>query len=102
MMAQREERPVYGCVGANRPDARPFIEEVDGILVYTCPECRRALARLERVRPLGRVNIKSGPFRRPTPAVERRSAPEMAEAGPDAHSEDDLRIAAQKTTFLFK
>jgi hypothetical protein len=44
MMAQRDERSVYGCVGANRPDARPFIEEVDGILVYTCPECREKLA----------------------------------------------------------
>jgi len=27
------ERPVYGCVGADRLEARPFFEEVDGILV---------------------------------------------------------------------
>lgn len=33
-----EKRPVYGCVGADHPEAQPFIDEVDGILVYTCPE----------------------------------------------------------------
>jgi hypothetical protein len=31
-----EERPVYGCVGADRPEAQPFTEEVDGILVRDC------------------------------------------------------------------
>jgi hypothetical protein len=27
-------RPVYGCVGADRPEAEPFIDDVDGILVW--------------------------------------------------------------------
>lgn len=39
------ERPVHGCVGADRPEAEPFIDEVDGILMYTCPECRHKLAQ---------------------------------------------------------
>ena len=38
-----EERIVYGCVGADRPEAKPVIEEVDGLLVYTCLDCRKAL-----------------------------------------------------------
>lgn len=42
-----EERPVYGCVGADRPEAQPFIEEIDGVLYYTCPECRKELEELE-------------------------------------------------------
>lgn len=42
-----EERLVYGCVGADRPEAEPFIHEVDGILVHTCPECRKALDELD-------------------------------------------------------
>jgi hypothetical protein len=37
-----EERLIFGCVGADRPEAEPFIDKVDGILVYTCPECRKA------------------------------------------------------------
>ena len=43
----REERLVYGCVGADRPEAQPFIDEVDGVLYYTCPECRKELEELE-------------------------------------------------------
>jgi hypothetical protein len=41
-----EERLIYGCVGGNRPEAQPFIDEVDGVLYYTCPECRKELAEL--------------------------------------------------------
>lgn len=41
-----EERLVYGCVGADRPEAQPYIEEVDRVLTYTCPECRKALEEL--------------------------------------------------------
>jgi len=41
-----EERIVYGCVGANRLEALPFIDEVNGSLYYTCPECREKLAAL--------------------------------------------------------
>jgi hypothetical protein len=41
-----EERLVYGCVGADRPEAQPYIDEVDGVLYYTCPECRTALEEL--------------------------------------------------------
>jgi hypothetical protein len=40
-----EERLVYGCVGADRPEAQPFIEEIDGILLYVCPKCRKELER---------------------------------------------------------
>ena len=39
-----DERLIYGCVGGDRPEAEPFIDEIDGILVYTCPECREKLA----------------------------------------------------------
>jgi hypothetical protein len=46
-----EERIVYGCVGADRPEARPYIEEVDGILYYICPECRKELEELEPPSP---------------------------------------------------
>jgi hypothetical protein len=46
-----DERSVYGCVGADRPEAMPFIDEVDGILVYTCPACRLALAELDSLQP---------------------------------------------------
>ncbi len=46
-----EERLVYGCVGVDRPEAQPFIDELDGLLVYTCPECRQAL---EELHPLPR------------------------------------------------
>jgi hypothetical protein len=38
-----EVRLVYGCTGADRPEAQPFIDEVNGVLYYTCPECRKAL-----------------------------------------------------------
>jgi hypothetical protein len=31
-------------VGANRPEALPFIDEVNGSLYYTCPECTEQLA----------------------------------------------------------
>jgi hypothetical protein len=41
------ERPVYGCVGADRLEARLLIEEVDGILVYICPKCRRELEKID-------------------------------------------------------
>lgn len=41
-----EERLVYGCVGADRPEAQPSIEEVDGILMYICPRCRTELAEI--------------------------------------------------------
>jgi hypothetical protein len=44
-------RPVYGCVGADRPEAQLFIDEVDGILVYTCPACRRAMAEAGHASP---------------------------------------------------
>jgi len=46
-----EEQIVYGCVGAHRPEAQPFIVEVDGILVYTCQECRQALAEFDAPLP---------------------------------------------------
>jgi hypothetical protein len=36
----------YGCAGADRPDAQPYIVEVEGLFVYTCPECREKLAAL--------------------------------------------------------
>jgi hypothetical protein len=42
-----EERPVYGCVGSDRPEAQPYIVEVDGVLYYTCPACRAEIAALE-------------------------------------------------------
>ena len=42
-----EARPVYGCVGADRAEAEPFIEEVDGILVYICPKCRTELEKID-------------------------------------------------------
>ena len=45
-----DERFIYGCVGANRPEAEPFVDEVDGILVYTCPACRLALEGLDSPR----------------------------------------------------
>jgi len=51
--AMPEERPVYGCVGADRPEAEPFIDEVDGLLVYTCPECRKALKEFDPPLPRG-------------------------------------------------
>ena len=44
MTAKPAERLIYGCLGADNPEAGPFIDEVDGILVYTCPECREKLA----------------------------------------------------------
>jgi len=40
------ERLIYGCVGADRPEADSFIDEVGGVLYYTCPACRQALAEL--------------------------------------------------------
>ena len=47
-----DERLIYGCVGANRPEAEPFIDEVDGVLYYyTWPACRQALAKLDSPRP---------------------------------------------------
>ncbi len=48
-----EEPLVYGCVGADRPEAQPFIDEVDGVLYYTCPECRKALEELASTLPRG-------------------------------------------------
>lgn len=46
-----EERLVYGCVGADRSEAQPYIVEVDGVLYYTCAECRKALEELDPHRP---------------------------------------------------
>jgi hypothetical protein len=45
------ERLIYGCVGADGPEAAPFIDEVDGILTYTCPECRKALEKFDSPLP---------------------------------------------------
>lgn len=42
-----DERLIYGCVGADRPEAQPYTVEVDGVRYYTCPECRKALEELE-------------------------------------------------------
>jgi len=42
-----EARSVYGCVGADRPEAQPFIEEVDGILLYVCPKCRKEFEKID-------------------------------------------------------
>jgi len=42
-----EARPVYGSVSVDRPEAQPFIEEVDGILLYVCPKCRKEMKRLD-------------------------------------------------------
>lgn len=42
-----EERLVYGCVGADRPEAQPYIVEQDGVLYYTCPACREEIAAME-------------------------------------------------------
>jgi hypothetical protein len=46
-----DKRFAYGCVGADQPEAQPFIDEVDGVLYYTCPECRKALEELDPPRP---------------------------------------------------
>ena len=46
-----EQRIVYGCVGGDRPEAQPFIDEIDGVLYYTCPECRQELAELKEPEP---------------------------------------------------
>jgi hypothetical protein len=46
MTAMPDEQLIYGCVGADRPEAQPFIDEIDGVLYYTCPECREELAKL--------------------------------------------------------
>jgi hypothetical protein len=46
-----EGRFVYGCIGADRPEDQPFVEEINGILVYTCPACRLALAELDSLQP---------------------------------------------------
>jgi hypothetical protein len=51
MTALPDERLIYGCVGADRPEAEPFIDEVDGVLYYTCAACRQALAELDSPRP---------------------------------------------------
>jgi hypothetical protein len=40
-----DERLIYGCIGAGLPEAEPFVDEVDGILIYTCPECREKLVK---------------------------------------------------------
>ncbi|HWO45833.1 MAG TPA: hypothetical protein VNO87_09695 [Methylomirabilota bacterium] len=53
MITTSDERLIYGCVGADGPQAGPFIDEIDGILVYTCPECRRALKELDGPLPRG-------------------------------------------------
>jgi hypothetical protein len=42
-----EERLVYGGIGADRPEARPFIEEVDGTLLYVCPKCRKEFEKID-------------------------------------------------------
>ena len=42
-----DERLIYGCFGADRPEALPYLVEVDGILTYTCPECRETLAEID-------------------------------------------------------
>ena len=46
-----EDRLIYGCVGADGPEAEPFIDEVDGVLYYTCPACRQTLVELGSPRP---------------------------------------------------
>jgi len=51
MSAMPDERLIYGCVGADRPEAQPFIDEIDGVLYYTCPECRKELAELKEPEP---------------------------------------------------
>lgn len=48
-MRDRRLRTVYGCVGADRPEAEPFIDDIDGISVFTCPDCRKGL---EQPRPV--------------------------------------------------
>lgn len=53
MTTMPDERLIYGCVGADLPEAESFIDEVDGILVYTCPECREALQEPNLRLPLG-------------------------------------------------
>jgi hypothetical protein len=51
MTSTPDDRLIYGCVGANRPEAETFIDEVDGVLYYTCPACRQALAEFDSPRP---------------------------------------------------
>jgi hypothetical protein len=46
-----EERLIYGCIGADRLEAEPFIDEVDGVLYYTCPACRLTLGSSTPRRP---------------------------------------------------
>jgi hypothetical protein len=53
MITTPVERLIYGCVGTDGPEAEPFIDEIDGILVYTWPECRRALKELDGPLPQG-------------------------------------------------
>ena len=53
MFTTPDERLIYGCVCADGPEAEPLIDEIDGILVYTCPECRRALKELHEPLPRG-------------------------------------------------
>lgn len=45
------ERSIYGCVGADRLEAKAFIDEVGGVLYYTCPACRLVLAEPSPPRP---------------------------------------------------
>jgi len=52
MITTPDGRLIYGCVSADGPEAEPFIDEIDGILVYTCPECR-ALKELDEPLPRG-------------------------------------------------
>jgi hypothetical protein len=47
MTAEPAARLIYGCVGADRPEVEPFIDEVDGVLYYTCPACRQTLVELD-------------------------------------------------------
>lgn len=47
MTAMADERLISGCVGADRPEAQPYIPEVDGVLYSTCPERRKAVEELE-------------------------------------------------------
>jgi hypothetical protein len=57
MTAMPDERIVYGCVGADRPGALPFIDEVDGVLYYTCPACRLALAECDSRDPGSKAGL---------------------------------------------
>jgi hypothetical protein len=63
MTAMADERLISGCVGADRPEAQPYIPEVDGVLYSTCPERRRrwrnSSFRRGNGAPLGRTTRPS-------------------------------------------